>query len=81
MSKPQIVIENVPPERFEIIQKNISNQLGVILVGPSGEAEKFGIKISWAYDANQAKLVLTVEEKPFYVPEGTVEEKLREACQ
>lgn len=73
-------LDKITPDHFLNIQKNISNQLGVAIQGNSGEIEQHGVGVSWNYDANSQKLIITNTKKPFFVSEDFVIQRLKEAC-
>lgn len=73
-------LDNITPEHFANIQKNVGNQLGQLITGNQGEAEKFQIGISWNYDPSSQKLILTNTKKPFFIGQDEILSKLKEAC-
>jgi hypothetical protein len=54
-----------------------ANQQGIDLAGRAGLIDKMGVKARWAFDG--AMLTVDVLEKPFFLSQEAVEEKLRAA--
>lgn len=77
----QLILDNISPEHFLNIQKNIGNSLGMTLTGNSGTVSEYGIEVTWSYDLTNQKVTLTNTKKPWYISEDLVMSKLKEACQ
>lgn len=73
-------LDNITPEHFANIQKNISNQLGVSIAGNTGEIEQHGVGVKWEYSPDTQKLIITNVKKPIFVTEEFVLNRLKEAC-
>lgn len=54
-----------------------ATQQGIDLAGRAGLIDKMGVKARWAFDG--ALLTVDVLEKPFFLSQAAVEEKLRAA--
>ena len=63
-------LDNITPEHFANIQKNVGNQLGQLITGNQG----------WNYDPSSQKLILTNTKKPFFIGQDEILSKLKEAC-
>lgn len=60
------------------IQHKVNDQAGISIDGNSGDAEKHGVKLGWAYDPDAGTLTVTLESRAWYDPdEATIMSKLK----
>lgn len=67
----------VTQEQFDAKARALKNQ-GVPIDGDSGTLEHSGVVISYSYSRSAEMLYVKVVKKPFLVPQGMIESKVRE---
>jgi hypothetical protein len=73
-----VIYENITPSRLAAIAARAQHELGISISGNEGTATKNGITIAWVYDPSDQTLTVGDTRKPWYVPEGKIDEELTE---
>jgi len=77
-TRPPLTFDNVTPAQFEQLREEAQAQ-GISISGPTGEAEKLGVRVSWAYKNNN--LTLQVLHVPFLLSPDNIELRFKAMVQ
>jgi hypothetical protein len=72
-----ITFQNIPRERFQAIRARIRAQADVSVMGDTGTASGNGFTATWTYDEAAQTLSIQCTDKPFFISEGLVADKIR----
>jgi hypothetical protein len=72
-----VTFKNITRERFQAIRARIRAQADVSVAGDMGTASGNGFAASWIYDEAAQTLSIQCTEKPWFVSEGLVADKIR----
>jgi hypothetical protein len=68
----------VSENQWAAIKEAVQQNAGITIDSDNGEASKDGVKLGWAYTANDEKLTVTPEGRAWYDPsEATIDAKLK----
>ena len=71
-----ITFTGITREKFEAVCAQIEAQGHVVVVGDSGHASGNGFTAQWTYSEPAQTLIIQCTDKPFYVPESLVADKI-----
>ncbi len=71
-----VVFKNITREHFYAVRARIRAQADVSINGDSGTAAGNGFSASWNYDEAAQTLSIQCTNKPFFVPESLVADKI-----
>jgi len=70
--------QNISRLKFKAIRARIYAQSDrTTILGDTGTAEGFGFKANYSYDEKAQAFTVTCTDKPFFVSENTVRDKLQ----
>lgn len=72
------VLSGIEAQQFKAIAATIQKRMGITLPERSGSVEAHGFRIHLHYDSAAELLTLELMEKPWYVPESLIEQKIDE---
>jgi hypothetical protein len=67
-----------PQDRWQRLKAALHAQAGLDISDDKGTAEGHGIKLSYAYDPIGQTLTLQTLDKPFYLSEAVVDQKIHD---
>ena len=73
---PKLTFKGITLRIFNRLRKKASRK-GIHVPGPSGEAEKDGVKIHWEYDAESEMLEVECIHAPFWIDSARVNKDLQ----
>ena len=71
------IFNNITRERWVGMQSKAA-QIGIELIGNSGQGTKQGFTFTWNYDEGLQTLTIQCLEHPFFAPCALVNEKVKE---
>lgn len=71
---PHVLTFSLSPDEFAARKAALAGQ-GVNIAGDSGDISHDGVKVAYAYNGTDT-LTITVEHKPFVLPESTIEKDI-----
>ncbi len=71
-----MIYTGITPTWLANIEAKAQQQLGIVIDGNEGSATRSGITISWVYDPVELTLTVGDTGKPWFVPEGKIDEAL-----
>jgi len=77
MSCEPLTFKNISREKFQAVRARIRAQAEVVsIAGDMGTAEGNGFKAQWTYDEPNQTLTIQCLQKPFFVSESLVADKI-----
>lgn len=73
---PKLTFRGITLRIFNRLRKKASRK-GIHVLGPTGEAEKDGVKIQWKYDAKSEMLEVECIHTPFWIDAARVNDTLQ----
>ena len=71
-----MIFDGITPAWLANIEARAQQQLGIVIDGNEGSATRSGITISWVYDPVELTLTVGDTHKPWFIPEGKIDEEL-----
>ena len=81
MALPEQRFVGIDKARFDALVEKVKQHTGVIISGPSGEAEQGDYRLRWDYDATSKVLAIQCLKKPFWAPASTVQARIAQLVQ
>lgn len=72
------VLSGIEEQQFKAIAATIQKRMGITLPERNGSVEAHGFRVHVHYDSAAESLTLELLEKPWYVPESLLEQKIDE---
>jgi hypothetical protein len=76
----QLTYSGVDGSTWARVRDLISREYGIPIESDSGEASKRGFTFEWTYDASEQRLHVQCSQKPFLVPCGSVNKRIKETA-
>jgi hypothetical protein len=70
----------VAPSKWECAQDVVSREYGITIDSDQGEASERGFTLKWSYDSSVQTLQIQCTKKPFVVPCGMVNGRIKDAA-
>lgn len=67
----------VDASKWEAARETIGGEYGISIESEQGEQSKSGFTLTWTYDASAQTLEIQCREKPFLIPCGVVNHRIR----
>jgi hypothetical protein len=67
----------VDDSKWESVRNLVAREYDIPIESESGEASKKGFTLSWTYDRDQRTLEIQCVKKPFFVPCGAVNDRIK----
>jgi hypothetical protein len=77
MSCDQQTFSQVSQSAFDCLKQK-ALAIGITIDSDQGQSSKNGITVAWKFDPDTQTLELVCTEKPFIIPCGTINSKIRE---
>ena len=72
-----VVFQNIARDKFNAVRARIRAQADVSVLGDSGSAQGNGFAASWIYDEPNQVLTIQCTDKPWFVSESLIADKIR----
>jgi hypothetical protein len=72
-----VTFQNITRERFQAVRARIRAQADVSVMGDMGTASGNGFTATWTYNEADQTLSIQCTEKPWFISEGLVADKIR----
>lgn len=80
MSCDPVKYSQVDASQWACVKALIGREYGMHFESHHGEASQRGFTVRWAYDEREQTLCVECSNKPFFVPCGTVNKRIRDAA-
>jgi len=70
----------VDSSKWECAKEVVKREYGIGIDSDQGEASERGFTLRWSYDANAQELEIQCTKKPFLVPCGTVNGRIKDTA-
>lgn len=77
MSCDPLTYSGVDASKWARVKDLVGREYGIRIESDSGEASKKGFTLNWAYEASEQSLRIQCLEKPFFVPCGAVNNRIK----
>jgi hypothetical protein len=75
-----LTYSGVDASKWACAKDVVSREYGIRIASDRGEASERGFKLKWTYDAAERTLQIQCSKKPFLVPCGIVNNRIRDAA-